>query len=137
MMRHMVENQLGILMVVPEEADDNLMCDRHMKGYTAVDLAFKEQASTLFSRQDESGDFSYVPFELCECEWDSEKAETGETIRSIWFHGGATPFTSEDAVKLRELTVAVYAEAYGLPVQFHQGELYEKWEESTRRPMAM
>ena len=139
MTKRFVENQLGLFFSVGPASDaaDDLLSERHSRSYAALDMLFNEKGMGLFGKSDPtvSEDFRYLPLELCECDWDGQD-EDGQVVYSVWFHS-TSPFTPEDAVKLRELAKDAYEAGCGPDAAYVRAELFEKFEESTRRPFPL
>lgn len=139
MTKRLVENQLGLFFSVgsSETTDEELCCKRHSQSFDALDKLFNEKGMGLFGKSDPSvgTDFRYLPLELCELDWNGQD-EAGQVVYSVWFHS-TSPFTPEDAVKLRELTKDAYAAVCGPDAAYVRAELFEKFEESSRRPFPL
>lgn len=139
MTKRFVENQLGLFFSVgsSEPTDEALCCERHSRSFDALDKLFNEKGMSLFGKPDLSlgPDFRYLPLELCECDWNGQD-EAGQVVYSVWFHS-TSPFTPEDAVKLRELAKDAYEAGCGPDAAYVRAELFEKFEESTRRPFPL
>lgn len=139
MTKRFVENQLGLFFSVGAlgDAAEDLFSERHSQSYAALDALFNEKGMALFGKSDASvsDDFRYLPLELCECDWDGQDV-AGRVVYSVWFHS-TTPFTPENAVKLRELTKEAYEAVCGADAAYVRAELFEKFEESSRRPFPL
>lgn len=136
MTKRLVENQLSLILTVglTGEAHEAACSDRQTKGHKALAALFSEKGMALFGKPDTtiSEDFRYLPIELCECEWDAE--EVGDKVAySVWFHS-ALPFSAEDALALRALTLEAYTTVCGTDASYVRAELYQKWEETLRTP---
>lgn len=132
----LMEAQLGFFFAVAAVAgeDDERGAQRQSASYAGLAALFKERAMTEFGKADPtvSADYRYVPFELCECEWEGY-AEHGQSIYSVWFHSHSD-FDLVAAGKLRELAVEAYTQVCGADARFIRAELYQKWSYNQRTP---
>lgn len=132
----LVEAQLGLHFAVgpagePHEASN---AERQTNSHSAVLALFNERAMALLGKPDPSvsESFSNLPYEVCECEWESQDVD-GQAVYSVWFHSSAA-IDQNDATKLRALALEAYASVCGRDARFVRAELYQRWAYTTRTP---
>lgn len=134
----LVETQLGLFFAVGPAGDENAKSNtrRQSESFGALEALLKERGMSELGKPDPSvsDDFRFLPFELCECEFD-EREEGGQAVYSVWFYSGS-PIEQEAAVKLRDMALEAYRTACGADAQFVRADLYEKWEHATTKPFA-
>ncbi|KWA84117.1 hypothetical protein WL29_22390 [Burkholderia ubonensis] len=135
----LVEAQLGLYFAVGPagDANDETNAERQTNSHKALCALFNDRGMAELGKPDPSvsDDFRFLPFELCECEWDSQDAD-GKAVYSVWFHSGAA-IGSADAAKLRALALEAYTSGCGTDAHFVRAELYQKWTFSERTPLTL
>lgn len=134
----LVEAQLGLYFTVGPDGDEHEASNakRQTESFRALEALFKERGLSELGKSDPSvsDDFRFLPFELCECEWEGRE-EDDQVVYSVWFHS-SSPIEQEAAVKLRAMALEAYRTACGVDAEFVRADLYEKWEHSTTTPFA-
>ena len=127
-----METQLSLYFAVgPDRGeDDEVSASLQTRSYNALASIYADRGLAELGVGSEG--FSYVPVELCECEWDGQ-AVAGETVYSVVFH-------SESAIdpvlagKLRAMALEAYTKVCGPDARFVRAELYQKCATSERAP---
>lgn len=127
------EAQLGLYFSIGATAmGDEAASERQHQCYQALEALLKSRGMTELAVQDREGDFRYMPFELCECEWDGDQVE-GQFVYSVWIHSSSA-FEPSAAKKLRDMALEAYVQVCGKDAQFVRAEMYQKWGYSTTTP---
>lgn len=79
-----------------------------------------------------SAGFTYVPVELCDCEWDGQDVD-GQAVYSVAFHAERA-IDAPLAAKLRAMALEAYTKGCGPDARFVRAELYQQWTQSERAP---
>jgi hypothetical protein len=126
----LMETQLNLYFAVgPDRGeDDEVSSDLQTRSYNALTAIYLERGLAELGVGSES--FTYVPVELCDCEWDGQAVGT-ETVYSVTFHSESA-IDQALATKLRAMAQEAYTKVCGPDARFVRAELYQKWATSER-----
>lgn len=115
-------------------AEEEGNAQRHLKSFERLEKMLEEEGRQVFGVTFPSGESDYleIPFELCECEWDSEEFK-GQAAYYVCVQS-STKFDDATARKLRDFALRAYREVCGDEAHFVRAELYQKWAISEREP---
>lgn len=128
----LLETQLSLFFSVGPAGgdDDETTSDRQTQSYNALTAFMVDRAMAELGVTTDG--FTYVPVELCECEWDGEDVD-GQAVYSVAFHSERV-IDPVLAAKLRTMALEAYTKVCGPDARFVRAELYQKWATAERTP---